>query len=482
MALRVALLLPLLAACNSVLGLDEPSAVTGRYAARALRNGPSGPLAEIVTRPDTLVVRTLDPPETLAPDSAGRFAFLVPHSGDLVRLALMRDNIQLAEFQLANDDIDIALPIFGRPERNTKIPMGTGIGYMISNATGANPDATVATTGIWTQATRPTGQGNTNFTIPWATATPLTPPLGMLDGTAGDRAYFLLFDRIPATGTATHVGITKFREDIVTLSAGTSIQMGTAMPADTSSCVHLRAPVMAEVARLTAAGFTNASMTMTRNWEIIAQPAPLLGPAGLVVARAPTIPTTATDVDAQIMVANPFPGHTLAVRMFVAATQDVTAPGAMIPATPFIETVHYADASGGCTTTAAITPSAALPADARLAGAEGTVTLDRSTDPTLTWTNKSGTADRYAIALREVTAIPDACGTPTTTIGSPLAMYVTTAPSVLIDRAQLAMGKSYVFQITSELGLPNASKGDLYTSALPYAASVIYTSVFTIAN
>lgn len=470
----------LLCGCTQVLGLDEPTAVTGRYVARAIRNDSSlAPLAELVTRPDTLVVRTLEPPETLEPDSNGRFAFLVPRRGELVRLVVTRDN-QTTEFQLATADIDLAVPMYGRPERAKVTPM-TSLGYMISNATGASAFTQVATTGIWAQAVKPSAEPNTNFTIDWSSASPLSRPIGMLDGTAGDRAYFLLFDRFPPTGTATYYSLTRFREDTVTLAAGATININTtAMNVPSSTCVHVRAPLVAESARLAAAGLT-VPMMATRYWEIAAQPAPMLGPEGFMVSRAYNTQLTA-DVDAQIMVANPFPSHALALRMVVIAAQDILAPGATSALIASASTNHWSAVGDGCSSPTTVTPSIALLGDARLAGAgPGSVTLDRSTDPVLAWTVKSGAADRYTVNVMEVTAVPDTCTT-NTVLGPVLATYITTAPSILVDQTKLVAGKHYVFQITSDLGLPNAAKGDLFTATLPYARSTVYSGVFTMAN
>jgi len=468
-----------LGGCTQILGLDEPTAVTGRYATRAIRNGTDKlPVLETVPRELDIAMLRLDGelPRPVDLDASGRLAFILGNAGDPYRIAMTRDGTTL-EYQLAAPALDLTPPSFGRSDR-AKVPMSTGIGYEITG-TVTSQYSMVATTGVWASGDRGNTGTNTNFVVDWTSANPLSNPIGMIDFGLGDRTYMLIFDRNAGT-TQTHIIIKQYREDDVKLTAGVVTSfMGPVMNISPTDCAHVKVPLLAENTRLMATGLPAA---IQKTWDVLALPAPVLGPEGLLVARANTANLTA-DPDVMSMIANPFPGHTLGVRMVVVADFDIAYPGASAIKMP-VQSTHVVAPPSACSSPTAFTKFVGVPDDFKLAGtAPGMVTLDRSRDPVLSWSMKMGTADRYTIAIREVLGVPDGAGGTTTDLG-PLAptVYITTDKSATIDLARLVMGKSYVFVVIAEEGFPDIAKGDLYASSLPFGRILAWSDVFTIAN
>jgi len=79
----------------------------------------------------------------------------------------------------------------------------------------------------------------------------------------------------------------------------------------------------------------------------------------------------------------------------------------------------------------------------------------------LTWEIDSSTADVYVVTLFDVTDNP-----PVRTHS-----WTTTERRIIIDPTTIQSGRTYVFDVTAQVGVPNAASGDFETQTYPHSAS-----------
>jgi hypothetical protein len=106
------------------------------------------------------------------------------------------------EYQLDATALDLAPSVIGRYPR-TPAPAGTTLTAEVAGAptTGV---AVIASVGLWTQFARTSGT-NGAFTVAWLQAGSISGPVGLLDASAYDRAYWTVF---ASTGSPAYVATT----------------------------------------------------------------------------------------------------------------------------------------------------------------------------------------------------------------------------------------------------------------------------------
>lgn len=208
-------------------------------------------------------------------------------------------------------------------------------------------------------------------------------------------------------------------------------------------------------------------------------PAPLTSttslpvPVMLTLAQCPFAgaPSVTLPSVAQPAVLDPFP-RILHVEMLASRTVGgVPLPSGMetavIAATAAFPSVEF---------------PAAIPTQPRLVTPAGTIALDGPKEAvdagpatgsfTLEFSPEAGTglrADYYDVTLHKLAG-------GTLTAGR---VFTVTEPKVQLDSALFAPGATYVFQIRSFSGHPNARQGDFRPVAYPYGSAILYTRTFT---
>lgn len=483
MRLAVALLLFAGLGCDSVFGLqhidgppdgqvvapDLPDTyVTGRRTWHLVTNDAQRrPMLSELPLP-TLWTVELDDGEkpTVTVHDDGSFEFARAHVGQAYRLIASG-----FEVQHTSPHLQLAPSFYGRLERDAVTP-GTTLGYTVPNA--VQTPTTVAyvnTTGLWTSTRAP---NVSSFTLDWTKQGALYGAPGLLRVDQNDRAFYILDDS--AGGYTATIG---YRADDITIPAGgTPAITGTYSMAVRDSCIH----VLANHASV-AMGLTQAGMTGTKvaNWIVRAVPIAANGPfIGFVTASAGQS-STLSNVDMNIMTANPYPGHDLVLSQSVFAVRTFTAPGATTATTVYEGTQHYVIPATSCATPSVLDGAAALPTSFSIDGVPLTtdgqpVSVPRPGSVTFSFT-ATGAADRYRVDVYEIFK-----GASAATSFRLVTQIYSQKTDIRIDSSLLEAGRSYTLLGVAEVGYPNAPVGDMSTISYPFGIGFQFTSMFTVSN
>ncbi len=461
-----------------------PRTVAGRNVVRNIINTATRSPVIVEDIPlDSTVVNQLLPDRTamLVPVAAdGTFSFV---SEAPWRAELVTDGGMPVEYQLDTDKLDLAVRLAGRYDR-PEVPANTTVSVNVTGAPGGGT-ALLASTGLWTQTFR-SGGSNGNFTLDWRNAGSLSGTASLVDASLFDRVYYAT---VEGTGSSPqYQTLTSSCSSDITMTGGTAttITCG-ATPVTADRCIHLVAREGAETTRI-ANALVDAPPHVYFNgsWITYALPAPTIGPiAGLWLAYH--IPggsmTAPADVDRNINVGNPYPGHDVAVLM-VAQKYRTFALGSASPTTLGATTVHYVRAQPDCTAPTEVSPVVAIPSLAsidgiRLLNDATSIGLDRTRLHTITFDLAvEGDVDYYTVRIIELSV-----STANATVIAVRRAYITTERTVALDPAQLEVGKTYVIETGAVVAAPDAKSGDLRNTSFPtkpWAAATVMSAAFRI--
>ncbi|NVB84510.1 MAG: hypothetical protein HOV81_39410, partial [Kofleriaceae bacterium] len=465
MRLAVALLLFAGLGCDSVFGLqhidgppdgqlvapDLPDTyVTGRRSWHLVTNDPQRrPMLAEVPLPTPWTVELDDgtrPTVTMHDD--GSFEFARAHAGQAYRLIA---STNVFEVQHTSASLELAQSYYGRLERDPVTP-GTTLGYTVPNAVQtATTVAYVNTTGLWSSTQAP---NVSSFTLDWTKQGSLSGPAGLLRVDENDRAFYILDDNVG--GYTATIG---YRADDITIPAGgTPAITGAYSAAVRDSCIHVLANHASVAARLTQAGMTGSKVA---NWIVRSVPIAANGPfVGFATASAGQVGTL-SNVDMNMMTANPYPGHDLVLSQSVFAARTFTAPGATA-ATLYEGSQHYVIPATSCAAPTVLDGAAAIPSDFMIDGVPLTADGQPLAVPrpgSITFSFRAdGAADRYRVDVYEIFKNASAA------TGFRLVTQIYSQKTdIRIDSSLLQAGGSYTLLGVAEVGYPTAPVGDTAT-------------------
>jgi len=460
--------------------LDAFALVTGRAHAIDFRND-SQHMPGAGDQPFSTATATLRQPDgTWAPlplAADGSFSFAMPDARSY-RVRITADTGVPTELQLGTPAIDYVLRYGFRYDR-TPVPAGTTLNVTLPGAP-ATGTAFIESTGVWANYSRPAAAGNGAFTLDW-TVIP-----GLLDATAGDRAYAVVLQSV---GTAPqYSNLVSACSADVTMAAGANPFTCTLAAVPLDHCMHLHADFAGEYARVAAAlpatiNYPNQGWA----WNIVAAPVPAQGPlANLVIAGQGFSTTPAMDVDRdQVMYAVPYAGHSPLLQMTVQRYRSIMATGATAAATLSVNTAHLVSAQADCTSVTAAHNTIAIAGVPALAGVplatdNAKLTIDRASDIDLAWPiAAAGRADFWIVVVLQVKNSGGA------TVLAPVQRWYVTDTHVALDPALLAANTPYVVEVVAFQGFANSESGDFNTMSYPqavYATSQQWSAIFEVAN
>ncbi len=306
---------------------------------------------------------------------------------------------------------------------------------------------------------------------------------GLLEGTRGDRLWYLRQSRFDGSGLqrSAYITLTSGTNQIDQQDGVASVAAITASTMVLSKCIGYAIPLAVEEARI-AGTFAPASWaTLPADfWQLGSVPINTEGPYGaLELARLdPTL--HGVDDQGQLCYANPFPGETevmtVAAITFVRPTRSGANPGGYTGA----GTIYQFPILG---TAVAVGDPIAMPGPATLAGMplvdNTTLAVDRTHPIELAFapTATAGTVaiDDYLVALYELAVDPN-----NTTVATEVFVWSVLAPRVSIDPRRLVAGKHYAFQLIARAGFPGAAVRDYRRTGYPTATAIAWTADFSV--
>lgn len=452
--------------------------VTARELLRDVRSNDATHVPVTADQPmPGLAVQLLDDAGTasdVAVGSDGTFSFQAA-PGAPYRLAVQSEiQLQPVEYLLDASALDLAPTLVGHYPRAIA-PPGTTLTANVAAAP-ATGLAVIASIGLWTQIVRSTGT-NGAFTVDWSQAGSVSGPMGLLDASAFDRAYWTNLD-----GVGSYYATTAACSEDFTMVAGTDNTLScTAAAVPFDRCTHVVAHADAETMRLAAAAPTSYAAPFWR-WVLFAVPAPALGPIGGLTLAYYTY--TSGDLDLPVTFGNPFPGHDVSLAMQHFRSRTIALPGAA-ELTIYASTQHFVRPAGDCTTASETSGSIAIPTTPVLDGVtladDGVeLALDRTAQHVVTWDVASpGSTDYWAVRLYTVAAPANQ-----TTLALARS-WITEHHAVTIDPGVFVKGATYLIEIDAVTGYPGAAHGDFRTTSYPaatYAVSSIPSGTFVVTN
>jgi hypothetical protein len=473
MRIRIALALLPLAGCETFFPLEFEETVTGTITALRATNNPDGTpnVATVIPTVEATVLGVEEDIVLELSETDGSFQFA--RTDDRYRLSLAFEDGAQLEIQASSSQILFQLPQAGRDlatsERLTEsarivVPASTNGRLLVS-------------TGQW-GAVVPTSSNDAD----WAAATPTGGrAIGRLDGTQqGDRLYYLEL----GTGISGDQQILKVHE-VVPADMPENVDPVITVPAPAAvipnGCVPVDPGLEGANLRVLQAMPESPDMQVVISLAVSAVPDPRLGFAGsfaLAGFNSGVDLAATADIDFH----DPFPGYRHAAVINVVHPRTVTLPGMTGTIVGngqllvFSEAMSAASCSATATTSLSI--SQAIPNGFELAGTRldsdnALVPLFDTPLQTFTWElDAGGPVDLFDVRLFEVFAVG------TATAIAERRHYVTTEPRIDIVTEDLVRGRTYLLQVASTVGTPEAATGDFVTQEFPFGSATISTPVF----
>ena len=461
--------------------------ITGSFGHQLITNDGSGNAIETDTPygADQLDVSAIlddtgnAPTVTFTGDS---FSFSRNNADEAYRLSVrpQQESAIATETQDVGTSLELWSPYFGRIQRSG-VSRATLITFDVGSAAVAPNHAYVASTGIRTFSAMAVGSG---AVLDWDTAGALFGANAVLSAADGDELWDTTYAETTVAGSdgGTYWSIIGALHTMVTLTNGTPFTVtGTIEPTPSDRCVVLDLPRQTELARVLAANGFGSNESGTAAWNIVSTPRADLSPAAGITIAFPQA-NVSTDALLTVNYANPYPEDQVTT---LSATYKRTAMLGSASAALTYGTTQFA-----VVPTMSASSCAMVSADATIAMASiptfggttldtdgATVSIDRSGLVELDFApTTGGSADDWLIVLDEAT--------PSGAVLSftELHVYSTLQASVLIDPSLLVAGHSYMFEMESRLGYPNAASRDYRTISYPFGTGVTYSSVFVVGN
>lgn len=469
--IRCACLLALVG-CNQLFGLEETvpaqdrGVVTGVYKVRWAENDASG---AATIRDGVYALGELTGEVELDDGSRrdvtvrgdGTFSFPTATEGQAYSLTF-RSVHGRTTIQLDAPTLVLVDRVAARRDRQL-VPPSTELVYDVTN----RPPATltcreeIMTTGIWT---RQQVTNDTPIRYDWGSVAAQSPPLGLLDGTKNDDAYYAFIDR-----TTTYNRIVASARARSTLSGGQSTTLTAAATLLAPAlCTKIAVQSRQERDRLFALT-PNASSALAL-WAIHATPSAELGFTATLPLAFSLGSVDDADIADTIDYGNPFPGGARILELGVIATR---------PEGDFTSVTVHIPVEADCTTTTTIpagmvaVPTSLAIADSALVTKDQFVTIDRGAPVEVTWqTSETGVADDAIVTLFEVID----------TVGVVQHTIYTAGSRALLDPADLEMGRKYYVNVRLRSGVPGGAAGHHDILDDTQAVGAMQSPTFTIAN
>lgn len=461
-----------LAGCNQLFGLEETvpaqdrGLVTGVYKVRWAENDASGAstIRDGVYAPGELTgdVELDDGTRrdvTVRGD--GTFSFSTASEGQAYSLTF-RSVHGRTTYQLAAPDLVLVDRVAARRDRQL-VPPSTELVYQVTN----RPLATltsreeIMTTGIWT---REQVTNDIPIRYDWGSVVAQSAPLGLLDGSKNDDAYYTFIDR-----TTTYNRIVSTARARATLTGGQSTTLtAAAAPLAPTLCTEIAIQSRQERDRLFALS-PNTSSALAL-WAIHATPSAELGFTATLPLAFSLGSVDDADITDTIDYGNPFPGGARILELGVVATR---------PEGDFTSVTVHVPVEADCTTTTIIpagmvaVPTSLALAHSALVTKDQFVAIDRSAPVAVTWeTSETGVADDAVVTLFEVVD----------TVGVVVQTIFTSGTRALFDPADLEMGRKYYVHVRLQSGVTGGAVGhyDVLDDTQAYGAT--QSPTFTVAN
>ena len=467
------LIAALLAGCNQLYGLDETvpyedrGTVTGVYKLRWAENEASG---APVVREGAYSVDELTADVELddgtrrdvALASDGTFSFTTASAGQAYALTFQTTYSRIT-YQLSAQDLVLVDRVAARRDREL-VPRNTELIYQLTNrpAMTLTSREEIMTTGVWT---RRQIIANQPIRYDWATAERQSIPLGLLDASKFDDAYYVFFDRVPTNYRI--MASAKARGSLVGGQANT-LSAGAATTLTDSRCAHVEVQSQQEAARISAL-FPDAASTLAF-WILNATPSQEFAQVAALPVAFGLSNAAGADVATDVDYGSPIPGGVIALDFALGVSRPGMAGVSVQTSVPL---------AGDCpTTTRFIAGEVSLPTTVSVAGTAITdqdqfVTIDRSRPVPVMWESSAGRVDAAGVTLIEV--VDD-----NTTIAR--STYLTTGTSVLIPVAELDRGRRYSLLVRLTAGVPGAAIGHFDRLDETVSTGTFLSTSFTVAN
>jgi hypothetical protein len=466
----------LLAGCNLFFQstLDEPlgptDLVTGELIHLSATNDATGRPTPTRTPIGGLVAKVrFEGGEADVPvDGTGSFAFVRPEGG---------------RYQLL-------FPITGDPfEIDTDAPSLTAVRRTVGRAGPAVQSETIievpGVNGTKVLASRGQYSFNvmapTDMTLDWrSTAANGNLPVGLLDGSLGDRLLLLVYGTEVAGDS-----ITQAIEVPPMMIDGNKVDMRTAPPSvQDNACFTVDFPDHV----LTVDDFRDTLPSradpVIEAWVVGTYPARDIGPLGRINLAGKLGPIAQSATMSFHRLA--FAGHELLATIGVKSAATLTHPGAVSGVSVVLALDYETKLETAAPASTCAAPVASLTTDVGTAtgisldqqplvvdGAQ--IPIPAKRDLELKWTH-TRSADMFTVTLFEVTLVQ--IGEATGTALVPKRAITTSTPGARIDRRLLESGKHYVFQVSTFRGYPGAAAGNFEPLTYPRGQTTTFSSMF----
>jgi hypothetical protein len=375
----------------------------------------------------------------------------VPHTFESSAASLTLDRLQI-----------------GREDR-VPVPVNTNVTLQLTGF-GSADELDVDSTGLWTETQRtPTiGSGSATATFDWSSQSSLFGPVGLLDASRGDELVAVELGNIllhePASPYASLQGAAVLQP---TLVGGGSQTLTGAMSSLPLRCTTLTVSPVELAAQLVAALGSNAGSaaygTPTDAWHVLAGQGSGTGAGGALQLARFTETGTLTDATNAIQFADPFGAQLLAEGTVSAPRTDLGSAfsgdaSAVVPITGTgCPAASQTVVPGGM-------PMSSPPRVATRPDANGRVAV--------TWDPAgSGSADEWIVDMFDVTDPPAL---------TPVAAIVTATPGTSFDASLCTPGRSYMLELVTVAGVPDAGAGDFTQLVYPFTEAVTWSAPFQI--
>ncbi len=481
--MRWVVLVAWLAGCDLVVGLERHAdqRVSGTLVRNLVTNDeqfapvtttapyPAGTVSIQVVLPDGA-----QQPVELADD--GTFELFRFDENDVYRLILSIEG-RAIEVQHHAPELKLAFTTLGRP--NPQRVLVTKPTTLTFPTLGGSER--LMTTGLWSESfTYDTLTGSNQ--IDWKTASMLGGRRGLLSAAQHDRMYYVDLGQVSFSG---YDEIVRYIPRSIDMIDGQAVATnGPVTMTARDACVTVTSNRTRDRERLKAA-IPNLE-TYADDAHVTAIPDASLGAVGELTLVGQTEYGAASDLNAfQVRFTNIFPGTTLLGSVGHGGQRTITIPGAG----SFVVIYGWRQYQVLTTTTncadTKVTFDASelgVPGHPILAGVpletDGVaVAIDRGRNAELVWSQVApGKIERYVVSLLEVFVDPDSGEVTVRSVRD----FITTEPRVVIDPGLMITGGFYLVQILGSSDQPDAANGDLSTTAFPYAATRVFSSMFQV--